>query len=116
MKKIFRLSLQRDFNSVFKKGLGVSLTGLTIKYLENDKKIFRLAVIIGKKVAKKATSRNLLRRRLKEILKKHSSQLVGWDLILIAKPELAKNNFTELTELLEKALKRTRIFQWNKSF
>ena len=111
MKKIFRLSLQRDFNSVFKKGLGFSSTDLTIKYLENDKKIFRLAVIISKKVAKKAVSRNLLRRRLKEILRKCSSQLIGWDLILIAKPELAKNNFAELTEMLEKTLKRTKIFQ-----
>lgn len=111
MKKIFRLSLQRDFNSVFKKGLGFSLTGLTIKYLENDKKIFRLAVIISKKTAKKATSRNLLRRRLKEILRKHLSQLIGWDIILIAKPELAKSNFAQLTEIMEKTLRRTRISQ-----
>jgi len=113
---MFRLSLQRDFNSVFKKGLGSSSTSLTVKYLENDKKIFRLAVIISKKVAKKATERNLLRRRLKEILRKHSSQLIGWDIILIAKPELAKKNFTQLTEALEKTLEKTKIFQWSKFF
>ncbi|MDP2856326.1 MAG: ribonuclease P protein component [bacterium] len=111
MKKMFRLSLQRDFNSVFKKGLVSSSTSLTVKYLENDKKIFRLAVIINKKVAKKATGRNLLRRRLKEIIGKHSSQLIGWDIILIAKPELAKKDFTQLTETLEKILERIKIFQ-----
>lgn len=111
MKKIFRLSLQRDFNSVFKKGLGSGSMGLTVKYLENDKKIFRLAVIVSKKVAKKATQRNLLRRRLKEIIRKYSSQLIGWDVILIAKPELIKKSFPELTETLERTLKRTKIFQ-----
>ncbi|HRY77058.1 MAG TPA: ribonuclease P protein component [Candidatus Paceibacterota bacterium] len=111
MKKIFRLSLQRDFNSVFKRGLGSGSTSLTIKYLENGKKIFRLAVIVSKKVAKKAVARNLLRRRLKEIFRKHSPQLIGWDVILIAKPELAKKSFLELAETLEKTLKRTKIFQ-----
>ncbi len=111
MKKIFRLSLQRDFNNVFKNGFSAGSNGLTVKYLKNDKKIFRLAVIVSKKTAKRATARNLLRRRLKEIVRKRSSQLIGWDIILIARPEIAKKDFGQLTESLEKTLTKTRIFQ-----
>jgi len=109
MKKQFRLGLQRDFDNIFKNGRSASLGGLVLKYLPNNRSFSRLAVIVSQKVAKKSTKRNLLRRRLKEIVKKHLTDLRGWDIILITKAELIQKDFNQLTEAVEKILKKAKL-------
>ncbi len=64
---------------------------------------FKCAVVVGKKVAKKAHDRNRIRRRLYELIR-HSYGEVDWPraLIVVAKPaiiKLSKKQFTtELTK------------------
>jgi len=111
MKKQFRLGLQRDFDNIFKNGRSASLAGLVLKYLPNGRPFSRLAVIVSQKVAKKSVKRNLLRRRLKEIVKKHLPDLKGWDIVLITRAELIKKDFNQLSEAVEKVLKKAKLFR-----
>jgi ribonuclease P protein component len=110
MKKIFRLSLKRDFKNVFTKGKFVNSPGITLKFYPNQLTHPRLAIIISKKVAKSAVKRNQLKRRIKEILHKKLNLKSGYDLIFITKPELIEKTFTELNELIEKILIKSNLF------
>ncbi len=110
MKRIYRLKLQRDFDNVFKKGKTVSLSEIAIKYVKNNLNHCRLAEIISKKTAKKATQRNLLRRRLKEIIRvQYLKNLDNWDIIIIPKSGLLEKNFVELKEIVRLILEKAKL-------
>jgi len=110
MKKIYRLKLQRDFDNVFKRGRTASLSQIAIKYAKNNLNHCRLAEIISKKTTKKANQRNLLRRRLKEIIRaEHLKNLDNWDIVIIPKSELLKKDFAELKEAVRLILKKAEL-------
>lgn len=110
MKKIYRLKLQRDFDNVFKNGRNATADGLTLKYAKSELKHCRLSEIISKKAAKSAVQRNLLRRRLKEIIRmEHLGKLSNWDMVIIVRPELLKKNFTELKEIVRLVLEKAKL-------
>lgn len=109
MKKQFRLSLKRDFKNVFDNGRTVSLAELVLKFYPNKLKFPRIAIIISKKVAPKATKRNLIKRRIKAILQPTINNLPNFDLIFITKPELAKKDFAELKDIITGLIKKSKI-------
>ena len=110
MKKIYRLKLQRDFDRVFKKGRSVIMGGITLKYANNDLKHCRLAEIISKKVSKSAVQRNLLRRRLKEIIRTEYLNKIGnWDMVFIVRPELLKKDFAGLKDIVRLILEKAKL-------
>ena len=110
MKKVYRLKLQRDFDNVFKRGKTASLPQIAIKYAKNNLNHCRLAEIISKKTAKKANQRNLLRRRLKEIIRvQYLKKLDNWDIIVIPKAELLEKSFAELKEIIRLILEKAKL-------
>lgn len=110
MKKVYRLKLQRDFDAVFKQGKTASLPQITIKYIKNSLNHCRLAEIISKKTAKKAVQRNLLRRRIKEIIRtKYLNKMDNWDIVVIPKAELVEKNFAELQETIRLILEKAKL-------
>lgn len=56
----------------------------------------RLGFTVSKKVSLKATVRNLVKRRLREVLRTHPSWWRGLDLIVIARPECVGRTVPEL--------------------
>lgn len=111
MIRLFSLKLKKDFERVFKNGSQVFSREFTARYLKNDKNFPRLAIIVSQKVAKKATERNLLRRRLKEIVRPLLVHFSNIDLILITRPGITDKKFAELKDLTEKFLKKTGVLQ-----
>lgn len=110
MKKIYRLKLQRDFDRVFKKGRSVILGDITLKYTNNDLKHCRLAEIISKKASKSAVQRNLLRRRLKEIIRvEYLNKMGNWDMVFIVRSGLLKKDFAELKEIVRVVLEKAKL-------
>ena len=57
----------------------------------------RLALVVSKKVSKKAVIRNKMRARLRELYRCHQHEIKSdIDLIIIAKPAIAQTPFTAL--------------------
>jgi ribonuclease P protein component len=112
MKKIFRLKLQRDFDHLFKRGRQISFGGITLKYAQNNLNHCRLAVIVSKKTAKSAVKRNLLRRRIGEIIRvRYLQKLVGWDIAFIPRAEIMEKDFSSLKEIIGLILEKAKIIQ-----
>ena len=55
---------------IFDKGLVLKKDGLLLKYIELDQKVVFFGVSVPKKNFKSAVDRNLIKRRLKEIVRK----------------------------------------------
>jgi ribonuclease P protein component len=62
-----RLTQQQEFSHLFKKGGSVVTPTFTLRYARSNYPFSRIGVVVSKKVSKKATVRNRLRR-----------QIIGW--------------------------------------
>lgn len=66
---------------------------MTVLACPNDKSVARLGVIIAKRNAARAVDRNRIRRGVRECFRHSQNELIGLDIIVIAKASL--KNFHE---------------------
>jgi len=102
--KDFRLT-KKEFSEIFKKGRAFQFADFVIKYASSRLPHSRFAISCGLKVSKKATQRNLLRRRLYAIIHLHVEQITRGDYIIITKQSLLLYPFSLLEEKLVSALR-----------
>jgi ribonuclease P protein component len=103
--KTNRLQKKSDIDLVFKKGKSFREGLVLLKVLKTDLGGPRFAFVISHKVSKKATVRNKIRRRLKNLLHK-SLDKVSVDALVIAFPGLEKKSYKDLGEIVLKVSKR----------
>lgn len=104
-----RLTKSRDITAVMRRGrYGVSGPVLA-KALANGTPTSRLVVVVSKKVSKKATVRNRVRRRVIGVVEA-SWQTVpaGYDIVVTVRDDLSDAPATEVTKRVTEALKRLR--------
>jgi len=102
-----RLKKKKDFEKVFKKGKTIKQDLFVFKYIENNQDSPRIGIIISKKVCSRASERNLIKRRIREIIKKEIDQLKNLDIIIIALSKISKDiPFTELEQEINKFYER----------
>lgn len=78
-----------------------------MKVRENLLPHSRFGVVIGIKVHKRAVKRNLLRRRIREILRKHLAEIKpGYDVMVMAQTRALELEYTELEVQLLSCLKK----------
>ncbi len=108
--KINSLKKEKDFEKLFKKGKSFKNNFLTLKIVQNNLKESRFGFIISKKVSKKATLRNKIKRRLRSIVWQNIKNIKkGMDIALIVFPDLGKKNFLETKEILNNLLKKANL-------
>ncbi len=103
-----RLNADRDFSRLIKAGRFVHGRDLSLKGAANKLGLTRVGFSVGTKISKRAVVRNLLKRRLREIVRQELPRLSpGYDLLFMAKPTAVKLDFdglkTAVAELLSKA-------------
>lgn len=104
--KQYRLQKSKDIEMVFKRGKTLDNKLLFLKLRKNDLGNSRFGFAIGTKISKKAVIRNRLKRQLREIVRKNLSDVKpGFDVIIIAKPEIINKNYQEIKNDLERLLK-----------
>jgi len=82
----FRLRRKEEVESVFKKGGSVVAPGLILRFLPNSLPHSRVAVLVGKKLARRAVDRNRIRRRVREVARLHFDKIpTGFDLLIVAR-------------------------------
>jgi ribonuclease P protein component len=106
-----RLKKEKDFENVFKNGRGFNEDLLRIKITPNSLTNSRFGFIVSKKYSKKATERNNIKRKLREIIKKDLVGInEGFDIVLFAMPGL-KNDFDKLLNITQKILKKSKLIK-----
>jgi ribonuclease P protein component len=106
-----RLKKKKDFERVLKEGKGFKEDFLFLKILKNNLEFSRFGFIVSQKVSKKATVRNKIKRRLREIVRLRLKRIKrGIDGVLIALWGLENKSFKEMEETINKIFKRAKIY------
>ncbi len=108
-----RLKTSRDIITVLRTGSRRSSSRVAVSVLPHRRSQevpHRIAVIVDKKLSKKAVVRNLVRRRIRAIL--HDASLPqGYDIIVRTNPQAATATYselcTEITGLLSSLARRS---------
>jgi len=78
--------------------------------MKNNLGLNRFGFVVSQKVSKKATIRNKVRRRLTEAIKVRAKNIkTGIDVILIALPGIEKKEFSEIKEIVNNALIKSKL-------
>jgi ribonuclease P protein component len=94
-----RLADTRDFKRVYQKGSFFSGRLSNINFLPNKMSVSRLGVVVSKKISGKATVRNKVKRRFREVSKSLYDLLPkGLDVILSIKPGAEKAEFADIAK------------------
>jgi ribonuclease P protein component len=107
-----KLHLQKDFNKVFEKGLRLENKSIKILVYRRDDGLARrrLGLVTSRKVGK-ATVRNRMKRRLREIfrLNKHFLE-PSVDLIFISRAKTALLDYDSLKKNVLDLLKNAKVY------
>jgi ribonuclease P protein component len=105
-----RLKRKKDFERVFKEGQGFKEDFLFLKIVKNNLKTSRFGFMVSKNFSKKATLRNKIKRRLRELVRINLVKVKkGIDGVLVAIPGLETKDFWEIEEIINKLFKKAKI-------
>ncbi len=107
-----RLSRQKDIEACLREGKRYKhpLMTLYVRWREGEGR--RIAFSVGRKVAKKATMRNRIKRWLREAYRtKRWAMKEGVDLFVIAQPACAAANFQSVDAALTELLLKAKVLQ-----
>ena len=85
LKNINRLRKTREIQRVFKSGKSIRSANFSVRYTPNRFSSLRFAVVVGTKVDKRATRRNALKRRMREVIRQNMQFIPqSFDIVLTA--------------------------------
>jgi ribonuclease P protein component len=102
-----RLKKKKDFERVFKQGQSIKKDLLLFKYTTNDLDSPRIGIVISKKTCSRASERNLIKRRIRGIIRQRIDNIKNLDIVIVVLKGINKStgfNQLELTidNILEK--------------
>lgn len=93
-----------------KRGQAVYGRALGIRFASNNLFESRFAVVVGLKVSKRATKRNLVRRRIRAALRREFVSVVrGYDVAVMVQPPAVNLSYQDLVAELDVVLRRARL-------
>ena len=101
-----RLTSPEDFKTVFRKAKKLNFKEFTVYVLENNRIESRLGLAISKKSVKKAVSRNLIKRIIRDSFRLRRNKLKGWDIVFVSRFAVMQLSKSELEVLTSKVWKR----------
>lgn len=105
-----RLTKQKDFDIVFKHGSSFFVRELGIKCAKNNSGHSRFGFIVSNKIAKKATERNKIKRRLREVIRLVLPKIKkGIDVVVIARPGIGELEYKEIEKQVMVCLNRLKL-------
>jgi len=107
-----RLKKSKDIQKIFERGKSFKEDFLILKILPNNSAKTRFGFIVSQKISKKATLRNKIKRKLRELVGlKFKKTKKGIDVILIAVPGLETKDFWEINEAMNRVFKKAGILK-----
>jgi ribonuclease P protein component len=109
--KVNRLKKKKDIEKVFEKGKGFKEDFLILKIVKNDLENSRFAFVVPRKISKKATLRNKIKRRLRELVRLKIKKIKkGMDLVLLALPGLEKKDFWQMEKIINRLFAKAKLY------
>lgn len=100
-----RIGNRQVIEKLFQKGFLLKDHFLVFKYEKTDSPS-QFAIIVSKKISKKAVKRNRLRRQIYEAVRHNLPELKeNLNALIIARPPCQKANFKEISESIKKFFK-----------
>lgn len=111
LSKKYRFHSRGGVRYVYQKGKTVRGAKASLVFCENTKGFTRMAVVVSKKVDKTAVGRNLIRRRVYEVLRKNLEYIPkGNDYVFVVfSKDIAKMEFSELEKTLGKLVEEAKV-------
>jgi ribonuclease P protein component len=105
------LKKKKDFEQVIKKGKKIEKAFLVLKFFENSLEgTTRIGFVVSQKISKKASLRNQIKRRLREIIKNNLITLKpGYDLIFFTKRRIKEKDFSEMEKVVKQILEQAGL-------
>jgi len=112
LKKINRLTKEKDFSLVYKRGRTSASSLISLKIFPNRLPSTRYGFVVSVKTAKRATKRNLVKRRLRHcVMSLAKNVTTGYDCVITARPGLLDLSYQELCQEVKKLFKRARLIK-----
>ena len=106
-----RLTRNKDFEAVSKQGKSLANSLLVLKWVKNDLSYSRFGIVVSLKIDKRATRRNKIKRRLREIIRSHLDCIKsGYDFLIIARNGIKDKKFKNLKSSFLKLLKKANLY------
>jgi len=100
---------KKDFERIFKKGKKIKENFLMLVADENKKSKHCFGFVVSRKISKKATVRNKIKRRLRSLIKaKMETIKKGLDVIVVAFPGAGEKSFRETEETIDALVQKTK--------
>lgn len=107
LKRINRLQSPELFKDVFKTGNQITNKLFWIIYKKNNLSYPRIGIIVSKKISKLATTRNNLKRKIRNSARELLPYLIkNLDLIIVAKKPILNTKFVDIKESLGNMFKK----------
>jgi ribonuclease P protein component len=111
LQKINRLKKEKDFRKVLRSKNSQKEDFLLLKWVQNSSARSRIGISVSKKISKKATQRNKIKRQLAALSRLNLPKIkIGLDIFLTALPGLETKNFSEIDLMYNKLFIRAGIF------
>lgn len=108
--KNVRLRHEKDFARLSVKGRPLYGPFCVLRAWKSGSKPSKIGFVASGKLFKQATTRNLVRRRMREAFRPYLSKVPpGYDMIFVGRPEILKSDFGALRESLEHLLMKMPV-------
>lgn len=97
-----RVRRASEFSVIFKKGKSFTEGCFVCHALKTERDYARLGIVINKRHAHLATTRNHIRRLIRERFRLLQHQLTGFDVVISLRSSLDKNTVEEKAQCIEK--------------
>ncbi len=109
--KKYKLKKKKELTALFQSGKFQKSRFLRLKWMKNNLETNRFVFAISNKVSKKTTQRNRIKRKLEEIIRNNFQNIKqGYDLAIIAQPEILTINYQLIKQDLIELLKKTGLW------
>lgn len=107
------LSKKKDFEKVAKQGRSFFTHELGFKILKNNLDYNRYGIVINLKVDKRATVRNKIRRRIREIIRLNDKNFKqGFDIMILTRESVKDLKYKEIEEKLLGLFKKAKLINF----
>ena len=114
LSKANRLQTDQDYLNLIKRGRFIRSGYFNLRYLANKTNTSRFGFVISTKVDKRAVVRNLLKRRLRAIIRASLPMIIpGFDVMIVARNEALKLDYPAIRQDILVLLDKARIFKAN---
>jgi ribonuclease P protein component len=106
-----RLKKKKDFDRIFKKGKGLREGFLFVKAVQNGLADSRFGFVVGQKVSKKATTRNVIKRKLRALMRERLPKITkGLDIVIVVLGTIPKNDNAIIEKTVDNIFKKAKLF------